>query len=427
MMWHFGNGSLMRLSGAGNFARTFLFLGILVGLVNSMDVALAAAPEAEHAEEHGEDHEPGESGEHGDEQREEGVVALSESALLATGLQIEKVERSLFRRLIHTTGELKLHPDRVARVGPRIDGRILKLLAQEGDRVRAKQVLASLISVELGEAKAEFLARKARLDLSKSNYKRSEGLRKKGISSEKDLLEAEAEKIKAEVEVASAETRLHVLGLTEDEIKSLKNQGHEIAGFSIRSPIAGQVIERPVALGQMAEPMTTLFLIADTSVLWAQLNVYERDLAAVAVGSKVVITLDAFPEDPVEGTITYLSALVDEATRAARARVVVSNADGRLRPGMFFTAAIEGAGPENRLVLTVPEGAVQRLGKRFIVFVPEGGKGRFRRHFVEVGSHSGGEVEIIEGLEAGMLVVAEGSFVLKSELSKEEMGGGHSH
>lgn len=401
----------------GRRAMLILF-SVLVGLLACP--ALATANPAVQHDEHGDEHD-----EHGDE-HEEGVIELSVGALEAAALQMAPAELRPFRRLIRVTGELKFDPNRLSRIGPRIDGRIVRLDANVGDTVRRGQVLAELVSVELGRAKAEFLGRKAKLELARTNYDREKRLRSRGISSEKELLEAEAAQIEAQVELDSAESALHVLGLSEQEIQSLKTQDHGLSGFAVRAPLSGRVIERAVTLGEMAEPTTTLFVIADLGELWAQLRLYEKDLSAVEIGAPVTLKLAAFPDQSLNGTISYIADTLDETTRTAQARVVLKNPDGKLKPGMFLTASIGASVGELQETLAIPEEALQRVEGRLMVFVAEGERS-FRAHEVQVGAVSGGYAQILSGLEPGAQIVAQGSFILKSELSKAEMGGGHSH
>ena len=122
--------------------------------------------------------------------------------------------------------------------------------------------------------------------------------------------------------------------------------------------------------------------------------------------------------------------VVDEKTRTVAVRIVVTNADRALKPGMFATARIAGAARtaanpgEASGVVMVPREAVQTLGDRTVVFVPDG-ENRFRPVEVELGAESAGEVEIGSGLSEGTPVVTRGAFTLKSELSKESLSGGH--
>ena len=142
------------------------------------------------------------------------------------------------------------------------------------------------------------------------------------------------------------------------------------------------------------------------------------------------VGVDAFPEQAFGGKVSYLSDQVDGDTRTVRARIDVENPVRQLRPGMFARVRISDPhqGPEGELErsLVVPEACVQRDGKELIAFVRLSDH-RFERREVTVGRKGQGLVEIVAGLHSGEEVVSEGAFLLKSEVSKENLGGGHAH
>jgi len=141
--------------------------------------------------------------------------------------------------------------------------------------------------------------------------------------------------------------------------------------------------------------------------------------------------VDAFPDATFHGQVSYLSDQVDADTRTVRARIDAANPEGKLRPGMFATIRLRdphaaGSGETTPERPVVPKGAVQRDGEVFLAFVAVG-PNRFEVREVRVGRRAGGEVEILNGLEEGERVVVEGAFLLKSELSKNSLGGGDEH
>jgi cobalt-zinc-cadmium efflux system membrane fusion protein len=186
------------------------------------------------------------------------------------------------------------------------------------------------------------------------------------------------------------------------------------------------VVERPVTLGQMVEPKDTLFVIMDLTEVWIVVDVYERDLAQVAIGQRVKVRIAAWGGREFEGTIQDVGAVVEATTRAVKVRVVLPNPAGELKAGMFATVTIEATTGVTRERLVAPAEAVQRDGDDSFVFVPRGER-EFEPRRVKVGATLGDVVEIEEGLTEGETVVTAGSFLLKSELMKEQLGGGHEH
>jgi membrane fusion protein, copper/silver efflux system len=154
-----------------------------------------------------------------------------------------------------------------------------------------------------------------------------------------------------------------------------------------------------------------LFLIADRSVLWVDLAVYEMDARSLRIGAPVAVSVDALPGKTYEGRITFVHPTVDEKTRTLTARAEVANKDGALRPGMYATALIR---PAAANALTVPTEAVLPTGTQNLVFVNRG-DGQFIPRPVEVGVHGDSLVEVVQGLKPGDEVIASATYLLDSE------------
>jgi membrane fusion protein, copper/silver efflux system len=210
---------------------------------------------------------------------------------------------------------------------------------------------------------------------------------------------------------SAAKRRLILWNIPQDQVDSLERTGQARRTIVLRSPMSGEIAEKMVTEGQAVQAGDNLFLIADRSVLWVDLAVFEMDARSVRVGSSVDITVDALPGKTYQGRITFLYPTVDEKTRTITARAEVRNRDGALRPGMYATAMIR---PATAKVLTVPAQAVLPTGTQNLVFVNRG-DGRFVPKAVAVGARSDSMVEVIHGLKPGDEVVASAAYLLDSE------------
>ena len=164
--------------------------------------------------------------------------------------------------------------------------------------------------------------------------------------------------------------------------------------------------------------------MADTSRVWVQANVLERDLASVSVGQEASVRTSAF-DDVFEGRVTYVAPVMDETTRTVRARSEVDNHDGALRPGMFAQVEIEVRGDE-AMVLAIPSEAILRRKGRSFACVEEA-PGRFRRAELELGATIGPQQVVLAGLVAGERIAVAGAFFLQSEVEKGGFEAGHAH
>jgi multidrug efflux pump subunit AcrA (membrane-fusion protein) len=190
--------------------------------------------------------------------------------------------------------------------------------------------------------------------------------------------------------------------------------------YELRARIAGTVIAKEIAPGEFVAGDRELFVIADLSTVWVDLDVYRPDFGRLRAGQRARV--DAGDGTPaVETTISYLSPIGAPSTQTLLARAVLPNPDHSWRPGLFVTAEVEtDAGPA---AVSVAEAAIQRWHDRDAVFVAD--DGGFEARPVVLGRRDGERVEVLEGLAAGERYVAQGSFLVKAELGKS--GASHDH
>ena len=193
------------------------------------------------------------------------------------------------------------------------------------------------------------------------------------------------------------------------------------AGYTLSAPFAGVVTERAATVGKLVSTEEVLFEIVDTSSVWAELEVNERDLANVHVGQEASLSFDGAPAQDLRGAITYISPAIDPHTRTALARIPLANASGSLRANMYGQGAISVAA--NREGVVVPRAALQRAKSVSLVFVRLQDD-HYEARRVEVGETRGDHVAITKGVRAGERVVTTGSFLLKTETLKGSIGAG---
>lgn len=248
------------------------------------------------------------------------------------------------------------------------------------------------------------------------------------LTADVDRLRAGNEALRARAAVRAAEQRLSVYGLGESELGSPPGGGGEdFALLVIRAPRAGTVTSLTASAGLMAKEGLALATVTDQSRLWVWCDLYERDLGPVqsaqasggAVRARVRVA--AFPGEVFEGALDLLGSEVDEGTRTLRARVVVDNPGGLLRPGMFARVTLSLPGAEVGLV--VPRSAVLEDAGRAFVFVHFRDDLWVRRDVSVLGE--AGEFVAVEGdLAEGATVATEGAFMLKGDVLREKMGAG---
>jgi cobalt-zinc-cadmium efflux system membrane fusion protein len=197
-----------------------------------------------------------------------------------------------------------------------------------------------------------------------------------------------------------------------DQLASIESN-QSLTTYDLKGPISGTIIERQISLGEYASEQKPAFVVADLSTIWAELSVYRHDFKRVRIGDEVLIDPDDGGRD-IKATISYVSPVGASDTQSALARAVLTNPDGRLRPGLFVTARLVLAKRSVRVAVRV--GAIQTLEKKTVVFVREGDKIEARS--VQIGESDAQHAEVKSGLSEGERYVAENSFVVKAEMYK---------
>jgi membrane fusion protein, heavy metal efflux system len=356
-----------------------------------------------------------------DEHGESGHVKMAVEKQKQHGVVVVSAKQQRLGGVISATGKVEVNADRIAHVSPRISGKIVNVRASLGDSVAAGQILATLDSVELGEALNRYRQSKTKLALAQSNMDRVKNLVEKKIAARKDIYQAETEFRTAQTELHTDEERLALYGVSTSD---LKFETMKRPLLPVRSPIGGIITEKHAIVGELSDPSKSLYTVADLSTVWVQVDINEKDLAKVRKGQTAIVNVGAFPDMKLKGRITYIADLVNEATRTVKARIEVSNPGRKLKPEMFAT--VELSLPSNTPpVLAIPDDALQMFEGRKVLFVTDDGT-EFEIRKVELGRSSGGLSEVISGLKEGERYAAKGSFLLKSEMQKGELGE-HGH
>jgi cobalt-zinc-cadmium efflux system membrane fusion protein len=407
-----------------------------------------------------------------------GHVELSPEALKAANIQTAEAEKRDATSLIAVTGTVEANQEKIQQITPLVSGRVERVNVVLGDRVAQGAVLAVISSPEVAEMhgnlhqaetrlrladqtlervlrtenRAGVLQSKARLDEAEANLRRTQRLTDLGAAAGKDLISAqtaytsakadyeyqnnisvnrEVQEARSAVETAQAEidhlrNTLASLGVTiiEGETRRLS---HDTSIVTLVAPGAGTVTERLVNAGAGIEAGKPLFTIADTSTLWVIANVPEGQISALNVGTRAEILHSELGPNARAGRVAYIDPNLNEETRTGRVRVEIHNPEGRLKAGMFvdvrFQAAAEHRNGKVVASVVVPDEAVQRIGERAIVFIPSAEKpGQFEVRDVQLGEPMGAMHQIMVGLQARDRVVTKGSFVLKTQLLKGQLG-----
>ncbi len=257
-------------------------------------------------------------------------------------LKIAEVKKTSWSSTVRTTGTVDWDADHTTQAITQVSGPISRLLVDTGARVTANQPLLYVSSPDVSGAVSTYKKAVNRMQYSKRTLDRSKDLLEHKVIATKDLEAAEQDYNDAQSEVENDLQALRIFGVTQQEIDDAQRQGVPVnPQLAVRSPISGVVVQKLVTPGLVIQAGTTAcFTISDTSTVWVQGHVYDRDLESVRVGDTVEVT-DASFHRTFRGVISYIEALIDPTTRTTTVRMVTSNPDGLLKKDMFVDAAIQ--------------------------------------------------------------------------------------
>ncbi len=342
-----------------------------------------------------------------------GVVHLTEAEVVRAGIEVVPVKKEPFTLHREFPATIHANENELAEVTTLIRGRVVEVLVDVGKDVKKGERLALLDSADLGMAEGLYLKTAARQHEARLAYERATNLHEHRAISLAELQRREAEMKTAQADAREAMHRLTLLGVPDQEIQRLEREQTIRSDVAIRAPFAGRVILRNITRGEVVETSRHCFTIADLSDVWVVASVPEKDVRFIHPDMTVHVVVAAYPHGLFSGRMTYISDVLDQATRTMRIRVTVPNPERVLKPEMFAMVRVD-ASPEPD-VLAVPLAAVQQEGGGTVVFVRQPEQ-RFELRRVRLGEEQDGKVIVLEGLRDGEGVVVKGAFAIKSEL-----------
>jgi cobalt-zinc-cadmium efflux system membrane fusion protein len=309
---------------------------------------------------------------------------------------------------------------RIAHVGSPVKGRILRLLAFEGQSVRPGTTLAMLHSTDLSDTQFALIKAASQQTLAAAGVHRAEQLVKADVIGRAELERREAELLQASTEAASYRTQLHGLGMTEGQIHQLETTRKLSADYPIVTPRGGTVLKRDITIGQVVQPADPAFTIADLSSVWIVANVPEEDAGHLKSGMQVEVRIPALPQEKITGRLSFVSPIVDPATRTVEVRMDLANQRGLLKPDELASMTLTG---HTERKLTVPNAAVVREDNQDYVFV-QAAEQKYILRSVTLGEEENDRRVVLSGVAEGEKIVTEGAFHLNNQRKQNAVKGG---
>ncbi|MGH9466283.1 MAG: efflux RND transporter periplasmic adaptor subunit [Terriglobales bacterium] len=312
-------------------------------------------------------------------------------------------------RLLRLTGNVDYDQFLTTPVLSQVSGPVERILATPGQQVRKGQPLLTIASTDFAQDRTTYLKAQEAEALALQVMRRDEDLYEHHAIPQSQLQQDSTAYAQAQADLDNAVAALHIVGIPNPTPATIAATSPVLP---LRAPIAGEIVERDVAPGQLIQSNSTqCFVISDMHTVWVLANVYQSDLQYVHVGDPVTISTDAYPRS-FHGRIQYLSPTLDPATRTLQARIQTANPRGELKKAMYVTATVT-AGVQ-RHITVVPNAAILRDTENVpFVYVQTAAGNEFSHRTVSLGPSENGYTQITSGLNPGESVIANGGIFVQ--------------
>ena len=276
-----------------------------------------------------------------------------------------------------------------------------------------------LHSTDLSDTQFALIKASSQQGLAAASEKRAEQLVEANVIGRAELERRRAELLQATTENASYRTQLLGLGMTEAQIHQLESTRKLSADYPIVTPRSGTVLKRDVAIGQVVQPADPAFTIADLSSVWIVANVPEEDAGNLHMGMEVQVVIPALPQQKVNGRLSFVSPIVDPATRTVEVRMEVANPQGQLKPDQLASMTFLG---RTERKLSVPNAAVVRENNYDYVFVQIAPQKYVLRQ-LSLGEETNDRRVVLEGVHQNEHIVTDGAFHLNNQRKQNAIKG----
>ena len=348
---------------------------------------------------------------------EEGEIQLTSQQMVEQGLKVAVASTGLVEKLTTLPGKLVVNTDQQAHISPNFSGHVEQVNVALGQSVQKGQTLAVLILPELIDQQANLRMAQANLDLARKDYQREQQLWSQGISAKQDYQRAENAYRQAQITVQSSQARLNALGAS----------GNNNGRFLIKAPISGVISKKDIVVGENVQLADQLFVIENLKDLWLEFNLPNTSNIHLQAGQILNFKTNGSDQN-YQAKVQTLNSQADLQTGRLQVRAKVTTQADVLRPNVLVNVFVTDA--QAKTALRVQKKALQQVEGKPVVFVIESeekGLVHLKAQPIEVGvsSQDGQWLEVISGLTEGQKYIADGSFLLKSELEKDEAGHGH--
>jgi cobalt-zinc-cadmium efflux system membrane fusion protein len=345
-------------------------------------------------------------------------ISISKAKIDRAGIKLGEIKKELLSKDVHARGKIVVPPQNQASVNAYIGGVIRDIFVVPGEKVRKGQILATYAGPDVIAAQQNYLTAKNNFELYSKEYERQKSLKKENISSDKEFQNTESRYLESKSTLMATKSTMEMLQI---DIEAL-DRGVISNEIQIVSPIEGIVQEVNINVGRYAEQQSALFEVLNTSKLWLEISVFEKDIQLVKVGQRVTFAPSSEMKKIYEAHVTSVGLMVEDDIRVVKVFAKIGENIETLIPGMFASCEIHtseqylDALPEEAIVI---ENEAEKYGF-YTLDDPNTEEMTFHRFDVKTGYVEDGfiQVEPIEKLPDQAKIVIEGVYYIRAEIMK---------
>jgi len=341
----------------------------------------------------------------------EAILDLSPSQL--NSIKIEPVGSYLFPVEKEAVGDIDYDEDLSVQVFPAYQGTIIQALGELGAQVQKDQPLYTIKSPDLIQAESTLIGAAATFVLTNKELARVQGL---GGIAEREKEQATSDQQTAEGALKAARDAVRVFGKTDAEIDQMIASRKIDPALVVRSPIPGKITSKNAQPGWLVQPgnLPAPYSVADVSIKWMLANVMESEIPLFHLGQPVQVRVISYPDRVFKGKVSKIYETVDPNTHRVTIRSEIADPNDELHPGMLANFVIRVHDPVEATALPA-NGVVRESDGTMTAWVTTD-RQRFVQRIIKTGLRKDNRVQILDGLQRGELVVADGAVFLSNML-----------
>lgn len=342
-------------------------------------------------------------------------IPLSEKQVKAVDLKMGEAQEREMDAMLHANGSLVLRAQDMGNVSSLMGGIVKNVYVKEGQMVSRGQVVATIENTDVVTLQREYYTAYKESEMARLELDRQKTLASAGAGIKKTLQMSEKNYKVAQANLLGTGRQLQQMGISTKEVA----KGKFTTVFPLRAPISGTVSDMQASLGSYADMQTPLMKIRNNHAVECDLNVFEKDIAKVKVGDKVLVSLTNQPGVNVSGRVYGMNQYLNKGTKSVAVHVKLDVKRGaKLFEGMYVSGQIATG---VQLCMTLPDKAIVSAdGKQYVFALNQqhskGGTYSFSRHEVTTGVSNNGytEVALCKHLKKGQKIVTDNAFYLAS-------------